>query len=339
MNNFLIKVVIGAVLTGLIGSPVYASGLEKDFSEAYKRIVPAVVYVITEKIITIKKEGKEYKQKQKGIGSGIIISPDGYILTLKSVIGMLDNIKVELFDGRRYKAKVIGKDAKTDIAVLKIKAEERLPVAKLGDSDGLKITEWVMAVGNSYGLSSTVTVGIISALHRSGFGMCQYEDFIQTDISISPGFAGGPLTNLKGKVIGINAFIISFPGGDNVSFAIPINTAKEIFDQLKERGKVTHGWLGIVIQPLTEDLIKFFGLSSTEGVLVGKVLPESPAEKYGLKIGDVIIELNGKRISNVELQREVDRIKPGTYISLKAIRDKNPISLRIKVSEMPDEKE
>ena len=340
MNSFLSKVVMGGILTGLIGSSTYASGLEKDFSEAYKKVVPAVVCVITERTVTIKEEGKEYKQKQRGIGSGIIISPDGYILTLKSVIGMPDNIKVKLFDGRRYKAKVIGEDAKTDIAVLKIESEEKLPVVKLGDSDRLKITEWVIAIGNPYGLSSTVTVGIISALHRSGFGICQYEDFIQTDISISPGFGGGPLTNLKGEVIGINAFIKRIPGGANISFAIPVNTAKEIFDQLKEKGKVTRGWLGIVIQPLTEDLAKSFGLSSTEGVLVGNVLPESPAEKYGFKIGDVIIELNGRKISkSTELQREVVRIKPGTYISLKIIRDKKPISLRIKVGEMPTEKE
>ena len=341
--------------------------LQDSFVSVAESVKPAVVQITTEKTVTLRywdpfgnmgnffqnpfkdffdsperEKPREYKQKQKGLGSGFIVDKEGYILTNNHVIANVDTIKVKLLgEDKPIPAKVIGKDSRTDVALIKIRPPRKgLSVVKLGDSDKIRIGEWAIAIGNPFGLEETVTVGVVSAKGRRGFGITPYEDFIQTDASINPGNSGGPLVNIKGEVIGINTFIMSPNIAQGIGFAIPINMAKDIFSQLKEKGKVVRGWLGIVIQPLHEDLAKSFGISSEEGVLVGDILHNSPAEKCGLKKGDVIVELNGKKITKpTELQKEVARIKPDTNVSLKIIRDKKTLSLKIKLGEMPREEE
>ena len=286
-------------------------------------------------------EKKEYKQKQKGLGSGFIIDSSGYILTNNHVIRGVDKIMVKLLDQeKKLEAKVVGTDSKTDLALLKIKGRRTFSTVKLGDSDTIRVGEWVIAVGNPFGLEETVTVGVISAKGRKGFGISQYEDFIQTDASINPGNSGGPLVNIKGEVIGINTFIIAPSVASGIGFAIPINMAKDIFVQLKEKGKVVRGWLGIVIQPLTESLAKSFGLRKSEGVLVGDVMEKSPAEKAGLKSGDIIVQFDKKAIREPsELQQIVARTSPGTIVPVTIVREKKKKILKIKIVEMPAEEE
>lgn len=276
---------------------------------------------------------KEFKEKS--LGSGLIISQDGYILTNNHVIENADDIKVKLSDEEVYEAKIIGKDSKTDLALIKIEAKNDLPIAILGDSDELQVGEWVMAIGNPFGLNQTVTVGVVSAKGRV-IGSGPYDDFIQTDASINPGNSGGPLINTKGEVIGINTAIIA--SGEGIGFAIPINMAKDIFDDLKEKGRVVRGWLGVTIQKITPELAKSFKLKTKEGALVASVIKDDPADKAGIKQGDVIIELDGKEIkTSRELVNKVASIKVGKKIKVKLIRDGKKIKVTVKVGERPDE--
>ncbi|RPI07777.1 MAG: PDZ domain-containing protein, partial [Zetaproteobacteria bacterium] len=248
--------------------------------------------------------GEQPQRERRSLGSGVIVDTRGYILTNNHVIERGDDIEVRLSDKRKFKATVVGKDPKTDLAVIKVDAIEALPVATLGDSSKIRIAEWVMAIGNPFGLDQTVTVGVVSAVGRSDVGITMYEDFIQTDASINPGNSGGPLVNLSGEVIGINTAIVAT--GQGIGFAIPINMVREIADRLIAQGKVVRGWLGIGIQELTAELASQFGVKPDEGVLVGNVMKDSPAEKGGLKTGDIIQEFNDAKITGVrQLQREV----------------------------------
>ncbi|WP_456432141.1 DegQ family serine endoprotease [Thermosulfuriphilus sp.] len=276
------------------------------------------------------------KFRQMGAGSGFIVSPDGYILTNNHVVGKADKITVKLADGRQFRAKVVGTDPQSDIAVIKIDADN-LPILPLGDSDKIEVGEWVLAIGNPFGLTQTVTVGIVSAKGRSGIGITDYEDFIQTDAAINPGNSGGPLVNLKGEAIGINTAIFSRSGGYmGIGFAIPANMARIIMDQLIKTGKVTRGWLGIVIQDLNEDLARSFGLKEPEGALVTEVAKESPAAKAGLKSGDVIVSFNGRKVKNVaELRNQVALTSPGTKATITVIRDGRLRKLRVVIGEQP----
>ena len=219
---------------------------------------------------------REYKQRS--LGSGFIIDREGYILTNNHVVERAQSIKVKLTDSKEYDATVIGKDPKTDIALIKINAKQDLPVATFGDSDKLEVGDWVVAIGNPFGLEHTVTQGIVSAKGRV-IGAGPYDDFIQTDASINPGNSGGPLFNLKGEVVGINTAIVS--GGQGIGFAIPINVVRDLLPQLKSKGKVVRGWLGVVIQKVTPEIAKSFGLKETEGALVSDVAEQSPADKGG----------------------------------------------------------
>lgn len=256
--------------------------------------------------------------KQRSLGSGFIIE-GGYILTNNHVVAGADEIKVKLADNREFKAEIKGVDEGLDLALLKIDAKEALPTAKLGDSDAIQVGEWVMAIGNPFGLAETVTAGIVSAKGRV-IGSGPYDDYIQTDASINPGNSGGPLFNAHGEVIGINTAIVA--GGQGIGFAIPINMAKSIITQLKEKGKVTRGWLGVTIQPVTLDLAKSFGLSSEKGALVSGIIPESPAEKGGLKAGDIILEFDGKKIQEMsELPRLVAATTVGKKVTVTIMRD------------------
>jgi len=281
-------------------------------------------------------EGMPRRFKRRSLGSGFIIDKKGYILTNYHVVKGASKIKVKLHDGSSYNAKIVGSDPKTDIALIKIDPKEKkLKVAPLGDSDKIKIGDWVLAVGNPFGLSYTVTAGIISAKGRV-IGEGPYDNFLQTDASINPGNSGGPLINIKGEVIGINTAIVA--QGQGIGFAIPINMAKEILPQLKTRGKVIRGWLGVYIQAVTPELAKSFGLKITKGAVVTQVLKGSPAEKAGLKEGDVILEYRGKEIKGVrDLPRLVAMTPPGTRVKMKIFRDGKIKTLWVKVGAMPEE--
>jgi serine protease Do len=272
----------------------------------------------------------EGETKQRSLGSGFIIDHEGHVLTNNHVVEKADDINVTLASGEEYRAKVIGRDRSTDIALIKIDDEDDLPVAKLGDSDLLEVGEWVMAIGNPFGLKHTVTVGVVSAKGRT-IGAGPYDDFIQTDASINPGNSGGPLINIKGEVVGINTAIIA--SGQGIGFAIPINKAKEIVDQLKETGHVTRGWMGVQIQPLTEELAESFGLEEAVGALVAGVIEGDPADKAGILRGDIIIEFDGKKIeSDRDLVNIVGSTPVDKEVKIKLIREGKEVVVDLKVS-------
>ncbi|MBX7145414.1 MAG: DegQ family serine endoprotease [Oligoflexia bacterium] len=283
-------------------------------------------------------QGQGGAPAQQGLGTGVIIDDAGHILTNNHVVGEADDISVRLQDGRTFKAQVIGKDSRTDLAVIKIKATGLTP-AKLGESDNLKIGEWVVAAGNPFGLDNTITAGIVSAKGRAIMGGNQYEDFIQTDAAINPGNSGGPLVNLDGEVVGINTAIFSRSGGYmGIGFAIPISMARNVMQSLIAKGKVVRGWLGVGIQNLSEDLAKSFKHSSTEGALVGQVQEDGPAVKAGVKQGDIIVELNGEKIRNSnQLRNLVATLTPGTTANLKLIRDGKSQDVSVKIGELPQQ--
>jgi serine protease Do len=246
-------------------------------------------------------EQPQREQKRTSLGSGVIISKDGYIVTNNHVVENADSINVRLTNFEEYDAKIIGRDPKTDLALLKIAPKNGLPAIAFGDSDKLRVGDWVMAIGNPFGFEQTVTAGIVSGKGRS-LGSGPYENFIQTDASINPGNSGGPLYNLMGEMVGINTAIYSRSGGNiGIGFAIPANMAKNVINQLKEHGTVVRGWLGVMIQPVTPELAAQFKLERPIGALVGEVSPGSPAEKAGIKAGDVIVEFNGKEISQMSM--------------------------------------
>jgi serine protease Do len=276
------------------------------------------------------------ERKQRSLGSGVIIDPvKGYILTNNHVVANADEIEVHLDDGKEFEAEVVGRDSKTDLALIKTK--KSLDVengAPLGDSDEAKIGEWVMAIGNPFGLERTVTVGILSAKGRV-IGAGPYDDFLQTDAAINPGNSGGPLFNMKGEVVGINTAIVAT--GQGIGFAIPINLAKELLPQL-EKGKVIRGWLGVSIQQVTEEIAKSFNLKEPKGALVAEVIEDSPAEQGGLERGDIIVAFDEKDVAAPnELQRIVANTTPEKRAKVKVIRDGKTKVLTVKVGTMPDE--
>ncbi len=278
--------------------------------------------------------GEPPQRERHSLGSGVIVDSRGYILTNNHVIEQADEIEVRLSDKRKFSATVVGKDPKTDLAVIKIDAAGALPVARLGDSDKIRTGEWAIAIGNPFGLDQTVTVGVISAVGRADMGITTYEDFIQTDASINPGNSGGPLLNLQGEVVGVNTAIVA--SGKGIGFAIPINMAREIKDRLIAQGKVVRAWLGVGIQELTEELAAQFGVKPEDGVLVGNVMADTPAERGGLKPGDIIQEFNGNKISNVrQLQREVAQSPIGSPARLQVLREKQPMTLTVVLGEQP----
>ena len=276
------------------------------------------------------KRAPEQERQEIGQGSGFIISSDGLILTNNHVVGEADAIKVMLNDGREFPAEVIGTDPKSDVAVIKIKGKD-LPILELGDSDKMDIGEWVLAVGNPFGLSFTVTSGIVSAKGRNAVGITDYENFIQTDAAINPGNSGGPLVDLDGKAIGINTAIFSRSGGYmGIGFAIPINMVKKIKDQLIADGSVTRGFLGIVMQELTPELAESF--ETKEGIIIAQVEPESPAEKAGLQSGDIIISYKNNAIKNFNAFRNSIALeKPGDKVQLEIIRNSKKKTLTVTI--------
>ena len=280
-------------------------------------------------------EGMAPHQQRTSLGSGFIISNDGYIITNNHVVKDADEIIVRLNDRREFVAEVIGTDERSDIAVLKIDGK-KLPTLKMGDSSTLKVGEWVLAIGSPFGFEHSVTQGIISAMGRS-LPNENYVPFIQTDVAINPGNSGGPLFNLQGEVIGVNSQIYSRTGGYmGMSFAIPIKVVKDIYQQLREHGHVSRGWLGVLIQDVTRELAESFAMKKPHGALVAKVLKDSPAEKAGFKVGDVIVSFNGDKIDvSSDLPPMVGSTKVGKTVPAKVIRHGEPVTLRVKIAELP----
>ena len=276
-------------------------------------------------------------QPRRGVGSGFLIDRDGTILTNYHVIGEAEKISVTLSDGTPYGAKLVGKDQKTDIAVIKIDAGRDLPAVTLGDSDRLEVGEWVVAIGNPFGLDHTVTSGIVSAKGRH-IGAGPYDNFIQTDASINPGNSGGPLINLHGEVVGINTAIFSQSGGNiGIGFAIPTNSVKDLLPQLKDKGRVVRGYLGTTVQRITPEIANSLGIKEG-GALVAEVMGGTPAEKAGIQTGDVILEFDGQAIkSSSDLPLLVARVTPGTTVQLQVLRDGKQVSIPITVGELKEQ--
>jgi serine protease Do len=283
-----------------------------------------------------RQEPKE--RKSAGLASGVILSSDGYIITNYHVVKDADEIRVTLADKREFSGKVIGSDPKTEISVVKIEATG-LTTIPLGDSDALRVGELVLAVGNPYGLNQTVTSGIVSATGRANVGIADYEDFIQTDAAINPGNSGGALVNVKGQLVGINTAIFSTSGGyQGIGFAIPSNMVKSIMDSLIQKGKVVRGWLGVSIQKITPELAKQFNLTGENGALVSDIVENSPAEKAGLKRGDIIVEYDGKKTDDpIQLRNMVANTLPGEERPMTVLRDNTLITLKVTVGELPSE--
>jgi serine protease Do len=274
--------------------------------------------------------------EQKGVGSGFVISREGYILTNNHVVEEADQIRVKLANGKEYTGKVVGRDPKTDLALVRIDGAPDLHPLTLGSSDDIKVGSWVVAVGSPFGLEQTVTAGIVSAKGRV-IGSGPYDNFIQTDASINPGNSGGPLVNMKGEVVGINTAIVA--QGQGIGFAIPIDMAKDIAHQLETAGHVTRGWLGVSIQQMTPELAKSFGMKEEKGALVSQVVPASPAEKAGLEKGDVIVEYDGKEVADSkELPRLVASTSVGKTVTVKILRDGKAMERQVKVGEMEEKK-
>jgi len=288
----------------------------------------------------------KYEEKTQTLGSGFIISEDGYIVTNYHVIKGASDIIVELTDKREFKGdevKIVGSDSRTDVALLKIQTKDQLSSLKFGDSDRIKVGDWVVAVGDPFHLEGSVTVGVISAKGRSNIPLPEgpdFQSFLQTDAAINPGNSGGPLVNIHGEVIGINTAITSPSGGNvGIGFAIPINIAKVVIDELRSKGRVTRGYIGVYLQDITEDLKDGIGLSSLSGVLVSEVLDNTPASRAGLKSGDVVLELDGKKVEDVQSFRlAIAALPVGKTVSLKIFRDGKEKDISIKIGELPEEK-
>ncbi|MBI5418692.1 MAG: DegQ family serine endoprotease [Deltaproteobacteria bacterium] len=331
--------------------------LPVDIPTLFKEVSPAVVNISTTQVVRFDRRPRmrppfgqqdpfedfwnnffgniPREQKRRSLGSGFIVSEDGYILTNNHVVEKADEVTVTLLDKEEFKAEVVGTDPKTDIALIKIKAGKRLPYVHLGDSEKLEIGEWVAAIGNPFGLGHTVTAGIVSAKGRI-IGSGPYDDFIQTDASINPGNSGGPLFNLKGEVVGINTAIIQ--GGQGIGFATPIHLAKSVLGQLKEKGKVTRGWLGVYIQRLNPEMAESLNIPGKKGALVADVTKDGPAEKAGIRSGDVIVAFDGKEVNDEhELPQIVASTKPGKKVHLKVVREGKELSVPVTIAEMEGE--
>lgn len=335
-------VILVTFVVGVAGAASFPS-----FVELAKKVGPTVVYVYTTQKV---KSGmgwfdqddfwrhffgfpfeKEREYTRRSLGSGFVISPDGYILTNNHVVAQADKIKVKLSTGREYDAEVKGTDKDTDLALIKIEAKETLPVAVLGDSDKLEVGEWVGAIGNPFGLEHTVTAGIVSAKGRV-IGSGPYDNFIQTDASINPGNSGGPLCNLAGQVVGINTAIVAH--GQGIGFAVPVNMAKEIMADLKTKGSVTRGWIGVSVQEITPEIATNLGLATPEGALVTDVFPGGPADKAGIKAGDVIVSVASERITNVRsLLYSVAHQRVGSKVPVEIIRSGKNLTLSVTIGE------
>ena len=312
------------------------------FAPIVERVAPSVVSVRTSKTVKIPRALRDFfgvpgQEVTRGLGSGVIVSSDGFILTNRHVIEDADEIIVNIgLSGKEYKAKKIGADPGTDVGVLKIDAQD-LPSIPFADSDKARVGDVVLAVGNPFGLTQTVTMGIISGLGRGGMGIVDYENFIQTDASINPGNSGGALVDTAGRLVGLNTAIFSRSGGNmGIGFAVPSNLALEVLKSIREKGRVIRGYLGIVIQPVTPELAEAFKLKGATGALIAEVSPGGPAEKAGIQHGDVIVSVNGKKIEGPrELRLTIGSLPPGSKANLKLIRNGEEKEVQIDLGELP----
>ena len=336
--------------------------LQTSFAPVVKKVMPSIVNVFSSK--KVKNETSDSlepffndpffrrffgdesgrpsiprERKEQSLGSGVIVSPDGYILTNNHVVDDATEVKVSLGDKREYTARVVGKDSKTDLAVLKID-QTGLPAVTFADSKKVEVGDIVLALGNPFGVGQTVTMGIVSATGRGGLGIEEYEDFIQTDASINPGNSGGALINTDGHLIGINTAILSRSGGNQgIGFAIPANLARNVMDQIRQSGKVTRAFLGVTIQPVTSDIAKAFKLNGNEGALIADVSPNSPAEHAGLKAGDVVTKVDGQAIADSRsLQLIIGEMKPRQTVHLAVVRDGMMRDYPVTLGEQPGDK-
>jgi serine protease Do len=336
-------------------APVAAQGAAPGYADLVEKLSPAVVNIRVTKVEKMNLSGPEGEDPgsfgpfferffgkgwqgrpmpQRGAGSGFIISRDGYVVTNNHVVEGAREIVVKLAGEEEFPATVVGRDPKTDLALLKVKAGKDLPAVALGDSEALRVGDVVVAIGNPFGLSNTVTAGLVSAKGRV-IGAGPYDDFIQTDASINPGNSGGPLFNLKGEVVGINTAIMA--EGHGIGFAIPVNTAKLVVPELKVSGRVTRSWLGVSVQEVTPDLAKTIGLTEPHGALVAEVMADSPATHAGIKPGDVIVAVDGKPVkSSHDLPRLVAATRPGTAVDIKVLREGKDMSVRATLSTQDD---
>jgi serine protease Do len=334
-----------------------------SFAPVVKKVLPSVVTVTSARMVKTAYQGGDdgippmfrqffgeqgdgggqfrmpRQQKEQGMGSGVIVSPNGYILTNNHVVDHATTVTVIMPDKHEYKARVVGTDPKTDIAVLKVDAGSLEPIT-IGDSDKVQVGDYVLAVGNPFGVGKTVTMGIVSATGRANLGIEDYEDFIQTDASINPGNSGGALVNDRGELIGINTAILAngSEGNQGIGFAVPVSVARNVMDQIVNNGKVTRAYLGVMAQEVTPAIAKAFHEPEVRGALIGDVTPDSPAQKAGLEKGDIILDINGKPVNNsAELRMHVSLMAPGTKVSVKVFRDGAEKTLPLTLAEMPTE--
>ena len=363
--------VIGCAFVGTAGTQIFGNSekspiaksaestqafeIQKAFRDIHDLYDDRVVYISTEQTVKMQQnpffndpffqqffggqmpQGQQRTQKRQGLGTGFVISEDGYICTNFHVVNGADKVTVKI-GAKSYDAKVVGSDERTDIALIKITSSEKLKAAYLGDSDDVKVGDWAIAIGNPFGLDKTFTVGVVSATGRKDLDMMGGRmSHIQTDASINPGNSGGPLINIKGEVIGINRAIISESGGSvGIGFAIPINTAKKVLEELRTNKKIKRGFIGVSVSPLTEDYAKEIGLSEPKGALVGGLVNGGPAEKGGVVVGDVIVKVGDKRIESYQdLIESVENISIGKSVPLVVWRDKREQTMFITVKERP----
>ena len=322
-----------------------------SYSEAVRKAVPAVVSIFTSKEVKRPRNPfmndplfrhffgdrfEDESQRAFGLGSGVIISPRGYILTNHHVVEAADEIEVALVDGKKLAAKVVGNDPETDLAILKVDAQD-LPAITLAQAENLRVGDVVLAIGNPLGVGQTVTMGIVSALHRTGLAINTFENFIQTDAAINQGNSGGALIDSSGNLVGINTAILSQTGGSiGIGFAIPVSTAKQVMEQLIATGAVTRGWVGVELQELTAELADSFKLGTSEGVLVAGVQRGSPADRAGIKPGDILIGVDGKQVRDPETLRNlIVALAPGKQVAFKLRRGKGEVELQVKVGKRP----
>ena len=344
----------GEIVTIRETAPVVEENRPDSYSKAAEIAMPSVVNIFTSKEVREPAHpfmddpafrrffGEQFESRPRrasSLGSGVIVSANGYILTNHHVIEAADEVEVALVDGRKAKAKLIGSDPETDLAVLKTNLTD-LPVITFGQSQQVKVGDVVLAVGNPFGVGQSVTMGIVSALSRSRVGINTFEDFIQTDAAINPGNSGGALTDTSGNLIGINTAIYSRSGGSlGIGFAIPVHIAKQIMEQIVQTGSVIRGWLGVSMQDMTQELAESFGLEEPNGALIASVLKDGPADKAGIKAGDILIGIAGKSLKNSsEMLNVVAALPPGESVTVTVIRNKREKSIPIKVGVRPKQK-
>jgi len=325
-----------------------------SYADAAKKALPSVVHIYTSKEVKTPRHpfaddpvfryffGDRFggPQRQSGLGSGVIVSADGYILTNNHVVENMDEIEVATNDGRYYRARIVGTDPETDLAVLHVKAEGKLPAVTFAPTESLRVGDVVLAIGNPFGVGQTVTHGIVSALGRSQLGINTFENFIQTDAAVNPGNSGGALTDSSGNLVGINTAIYSRSGGSlGIGFAIPVSTARNVMEQIIQTGTVTRGWIGVEAQEITPELAESFGLPDTDGALIAGVMRGSPADTAGIRPGDILLAVDDKPVKDPAVMLDlIAALKPGETVAFRLRREKTPVDTSVRIGKRPPQR-